>query len=176
MLAEHNPSSDLTMAVSLMFHDPQDSTHGIAIENAERYGRSVTVQFTGKVGNSVDKQVKDTAEVVLRVGHLVVDQGFTPPGRHLLIKMALRKKDGWFINTFSVRYEWADVLRLAKARAPIAEVATKGKIEKVWLEYWPTMCLNQPPRELFDGGDGEPEEPENVENPKGKDLSCHRRR
>lgn len=92
------------------------------------------------------------------------------------MKMALRKPDGWFINTFSVRYAWSDVLKLAKDHARIAELGGKGRIETIWLEYWATMCLNQPPPELFAGGDGDPEEPEDVINPKGKDLSCHRRR
>ncbi len=90
--------------------------------------------------------------------------------------MALLKKSDWFTNTFSVRYRWADILASAKAHAKLADVAAKGKIETIWLEYWPTMCLNQPPRELFAGGDGDPNAPEDVENPKGKDLSCHRKR
>jgi hypothetical protein len=75
-----------------------------------------------------------------------------------------------------VRYRWSDVLNTAKADATIAQLSAKGKIEAIWLEYWPTMCLNPPPRELFAGGDGDPELPEDVENPKGKDLSCHRKR
>lgn len=88
----------------------------------------------------------------------------------------LAKEDGWFVNTFSVRYAWADVVSLAKSHARIADLAAKGKIETIWLEYWPTMCLNQPPQELFAGGDGDPEEPEDVENPLRKDLSCHQKR
>lgn len=66
------------------------------------------------------------------------------------------------------------MLDLAKSHAPIAALAAKGKIETIWLEYWSAMCLNQPPPELFVGGDGDPEMPEDIENPKGKDLSCHR--
>jgi hypothetical protein len=130
----------------------------------------------GRDDDSVEKQVRDSAEAALRIGHLMLDRGFTPPGKHLIMKMALKKKDGWFINTFSVRYEWADVLDIAKAHAKIATLAAKGKVETIWIEYWPTMCLNQPPRELFAGGNGDPEEPEDVDNPTNKDLSCHRRR
>ena len=130
---------------------------------------------TGRDGEFVEKQVHDSAETALRIGHLILDRGFTPPGKHLIMKIALKKQDGWFINTFSVRYEWADVLAMAKARAKIATLGAKGKIETIWLGYWPEMCLNQPPRELFAGGDGDPEEPEDVDNPTNKDLSCHRR-
>lgn len=114
--------------------------------------------------------------MAFRVGHLVLDKGFTPPGKDLIIKMALLDRSKWFVNTFSVRYQWADVLSLAKAHARIAELASKGQIESIWLEYWPEMCLNQPPPELFAGGNGDPEFPEDVQNAKGKDLSCHRKR
>jgi len=134
------------------------------------------VQWTGKKGDSVETQVRTSAEVAMRVGHFVVDKDFGPPGEHLIIKMALMDPDQAFINTFSVRHRWADVLTLDKAHAKISELAAKGKIETIWREYWPTMCLNLPPRELFAGGDGDPELPEDVENPTGKDLSCHRKR
>lgn len=171
-------AQELTMAISLMLRDPAISGRGVALENyeAERYNHSITVQYTGNEGDSVNKQVRDTAEAALRIGHLLIDKGFSPPGKHLIIKMALRSRNVGLINTFSVRYEWADVLALAKAKARVAELASKGKIETIWLEYWPIMCLNIPPRELFAGGDGDPEEPEDVDNPAGKDLSCHRRR
>jgi hypothetical protein len=171
-------TEDLTMAISLMLRDPNDATHGVAMLNDEapRYSRSITVNFTGRAGDTVEKQVKTTAETALRIGHLALDRAIKPPGTDLIIKMALRKPDGWFINTFSVRYHWQDVLDAAKAQVRIANLAAKGKIETIWLEYWPEMCLNQPPKELFAGGNGDPEEPEDIENPKRKDLSCHRRR
>jgi len=165
------------MAISLMLVDPAISGHGVALENYEdeRYNHSITVQYTGREGDSVEEQVRETAEVASRVGNLVLDRGLSQPGKHLIIKMALVKKDGWFITTFSVRYDWADLLNLAKSHAPISDLATKGKIESIWLEYWPAMCLNQPAPELFLGGHGDPETPEDIENPKGNDLSCRRR-
>jgi hypothetical protein len=174
-VAGEERAEDLAIAISRMLQDPADPTHGIAGEDGERYGHAVTVNYTGRDGDSVEKQVRDTAETALRIGHLVLDRGFTPLGEHLIIKMAL-KNEGAFINTFSVRYAWSDVIRLAKSHTRIAELAAKGNIETIWLEYWPTMCLNQPPRELFAGGAGDPELPEDVDNPTGKDLSCHRRR
>ena len=89
----------------------------------------------------------------------MIDNGYN---KHLIIKMALLDKRSWFIKTFSVRYDWADVLKLAKAHAAIADLAVKGKIESIWLEYWPVMCLNQPPAELFLGGNGDPVFPKDV--------------
>jgi hypothetical protein len=75
-----------------------------------------------------------------------------------------------------VRYRWADVLAAAKVDARIADLAAKGKIERIWPEYWTTMCLNPPPVELFGASLNEnPDMPEDVKNPKGKDLSCHRK-
>lgn len=51
--------SEMTIAISLMFQDPSDPTHGTSYENeAERYGRSVTVNYTGKEGDSVERGVK----------------------------------------------------------------------------------------------------------------------
>ncbi len=79
-------------------------------------------------------------------------------------------------ETFAVRYKWDDVLKLAKARARIGDLAPKGKIERIRFNYWLTMCLNPAPPELFAGGDGDPQMPEDVDTPKGRDLSCHRKR
>ena len=174
--AENEPADDLAYAITKFFWNPAVSGHGVALDDGERYHHSITVQWTGKKGDSVETQVRTSAEVAMRVGHFVLDKGFGPPGEHLIIKMALMDPDQVFINTFSVRYRWADVLTLNKTHAKISELAAKGKIETIWHEYWPTMCLNPPPRELFAGGDGDPEEPEDVENPTGKDLSCHRKR
>jgi len=162
-----------------MLRDPAISGHGIATENYEDeiYHHSITVQYTGNEGDSGERQTLETAEVAMRIGHLVLDKSFTPPGKHLIIKMALRKKDGWFINTFSVRYEWADVLKMAKGNVRPTELAADGKIESIWYEYWPTMCQNPPPSELFPNGPlGDAFMPEDLDNPPGKDLSCHRRR
>jgi hypothetical protein len=174
--AENEPADDLAYAITKFFWDPAVSGHGVALDYGERYHHSITVQWTGKKGDSVETQVRTSAEVAMRVGHFVLDKGFGPPGEHLIIKMALMDPDQVFINTFSVRYRWADVLTIDKAHAKISELAAKGKIETIWREYWPTMCLNLPPRELFAGGDGDPEAPEDVEIPRGKDLSCHRKR
>ena len=174
-MAGEERAIDLTMAISLMLRDPAISGHGVALENYEdeRYDHSITVQFTGPEGDAVEKQIFKTAEVALRVGHISIDKDLPPPGKHLIVKMAILRKDGGFTNTFSVRYEWADVLTTAKANGGIAGLVAKGKIEEIWLEYWPTMCLNPAPHELFVNG-GEPLMPEDVENPKDKDLSCHR--
>jgi hypothetical protein len=174
--AEKQPGDDLAYAITKFFWNPAVSGHGVALNDGERYHHSITVQYTGKDGDSVETQVRTSAEAAMRIGHFVLDKGLGPPGEHLIIKMALTDPDQAFINTFSVRYRWADVLAMAKAHAKISELAVKGKIETVWREYWPTMCLNLLPRELFAGGDGDPEEPEDVENPTGKDLSCHRKR
>ena len=170
----------LARAISnLLATDPHDPLNGIAYDNDEdeRYHHSITVEFTGQYGDSFETQVRMTAEIALRVGYLVLQEGLKPPGPDLIIKMALKKPDTWFINTFSVRYRWADVLAAAKADARIADLAAKGTIERIWPEYWSTMCLNPPPVELFGQSlDANPEMPEDVENPKGKDLSCHRKR
>jgi hypothetical protein len=174
--AEKEPAHDLAYAITKFLWNPAVSGHGVALDDGERYHHSITVQYTGKEGDSVETQVRTSAEAALRIGHFVLDKRFEPPGEHLIIKMALMNPDQAFINTFSVRYRWADVLTLDKARAKISELAAKGKIETIWHEYWPTMCLNPPPHELFAGGDGDPEMPEDVENPTGKDLSCHRKR
>ncbi len=176
-LAGKEVARALTMAISLMLRDPAISGHGIALENYEdeRYDHSITVQWTGREGDTVEEQVRGTAEVALRVGRLVIDKGLSPPGKHLIIKMALMKRDSWFINTFSVRYKWADVLAMAKGQFGHAELGTKGKIESIWYEYWSTMCRNAPPAELFPNGEfGDALMPEDVENPTAKDLNCHR--
>jgi hypothetical protein len=173
--AEKEPSHDLAHAITEFLWNPAVSGHGVALDDGERYHHSITVQYTGKEGDSVETQVLTSAEAAMRIGHFVLDQGFKPPGEHLIIKMALEDRKGWFINTFSVRYRWTDVLTLDKYHARISELAAKGKIETIWREYWPTMCLNPPPRELFADGDGDAELPEDVENPTGKDLSCHRK-
>jgi hypothetical protein len=177
-LAGKKLAADLTYAITELFHDPADPINGAANEYFEKesYHHLIIVEYTGKELDSVETQVQTSAEAALRIGHLVLDQGFRPPGEHLIIKMALKDPKEWFINTFSVRYRWADVLAMAKAQAKISELAAKGKIERIWREYWPTMCLNLPPRELFAGGDGDAEMPEDVENPTGKNLSCHRKR
>jgi hypothetical protein len=178
---------DLTHAITkllrtpseLILHaDPSDLMHGRAGEDylGERYHHSIQVLFTGKHRDSVETQIRTTAEVALRIGYLVLQEGYKPPGPDLIIDMALIDPDFWRINTFSVRYRWADVLNAAKTDATIAQLSGKGRIERISLKYWPTMCLNPPPPELFAGGDGSPEAPEDVENPKGKDLSCHRKR
>jgi hypothetical protein len=167
----------LTGAISELFRNPTDLMHGLAYEDAnERYHHSVTVNFTGKEGDTVERQIQATGEVALRIGYLVLQERFKPPGPDLIIKMAIKAKEGGWIDTFSVRYRWEDVLAGAKADARISDLAAKGKIESIWHEYWLTMCLNPPPRALFAGGDGDPEAPKDVENPKGKDLSCHRKR
>jgi hypothetical protein len=176
--AENEPADDLAHAITNFFwnNNPAVSGHGLALDDGERYHHSITVQWTGKKGDSVETQVRTSAEVAMRVGHFVLDKGFRPPGEHLIIKMALMKPDQGFINTFSVRYRWADVLTLDKGHAKISELAAKGMIETIWHEYWPTMCLNPPPRELFGDYPEVPMLPEDVENPTGKDLSCHRKR
>jgi hypothetical protein len=178
-LAKQRPEI-LAYAISkLLATDPSNPTHGIAYENDVgdgRYHNSITVQFTGNHRDSVATQVNTTAEVALRIAYFVLQEGYKPPGPDLIIQMALKNPDTGFTNTFSVRYRWADVLAAAKADATIAELSAKGRIEQIWLEYWPTICLNPPPRELFANGVGDPEMPEDVENPKGKDLSCHRKR
>jgi hypothetical protein len=175
-VAGEERAADVTRAITELFHDPADPVNGAANEYFEdkSYHHLIIVEYTGNELDSVDTQVQTSAEAALRIGHLVLDKGFRPPGEHLIIKMALKKRDSWFINTFSVRYGWADVLTMAKAHAKISELGAKGKIERIWREYWPTMCLNLPPRELFAGGDGDAEMPEDVQNPTGKDLSCHR--
>jgi hypothetical protein len=171
-------AKDLPQAIYDMLKRPGDTGTGVAFVNDEdqRYHRSVTVQYTGKEGDSVERQVNKSAEVALRVGHLVLDKGFAVPGKDLIIKMALLQKGGWFIDTFSVRYAWTDVFNVDKSDGRIADLAAKAKIESIWKEYWPTICLNQPPPELFAGGDGPPEMPEDVDNPTGKNLTCHRKR
>ena len=131
-LAGEERAQELTTAISLALNDPSISGHGVATENFEdeRFDHSITVQFTGTAGDTVEKQVLRTAEVALRVGHISIDKGLPPPGKHLIVKMAILKKDGWFINTFSVRYEWADVLAMAKAHGGIAGLAAKGRLRR----------------------------------------------
>jgi hypothetical protein len=111
----------------------------------------------------------------LRIGYLVLQEGYKPPGPDLIFKMALKANGFGWVDTFSARYHWADVLAAAQGDSSITDLSAKAKLEQIWYEYWPTMCLNQPPRELFAGGDGNPEAPEDVDNPKKKDLSCHRK-
>ena len=164
------------LAIMQMLEVPGDYTHGTANNLGERYGNAIEVQDTGTIGDSVDHQLARSAATALRIGQLVLDKGLTPPGKYLLIKLALRRSKGIFTDTFTVRYAWQDVLRLAKARAQAAKLVPLGQMESIWIDYWPTMCANKPPPELFAGGDGQPESPEDVVNPSNKDLSCRRRR
>src|SRR5258705_6719637 len=118
-------TASLTLAIHQLFSDPQDIMHGVAYENDgdERYHHSVTVNFTGKEGDTVERQVQTTAEAALRIGYLVLQEGFKPPGPDLIIKMALKAKEGGWIDTLSVRYRWVDVLVAAKADARISDLA-----------------------------------------------------
>jgi hypothetical protein len=182
-------ASDLTSAIDDMLHEqaqlrmPGDYMTGSALDNDEHeihphYNHSISVRFDGSKGaSSVEKQVNEAAEAALRIGHLVLQKGFVVPGKDLIIEMAVDLGGDSFTDTFAVRYAWADVLSIDKANGRIADLAAKGKIEQIWLKYWPTICLNQPPPELFGVGNGDdfPKMPEDVENPTGKDLSCHRR-
>jgi hypothetical protein len=145
-------------------------------DGGDQYHHSFSVVLTsGKEGDSVEKQVRTSAEAALRIGYLVLQEGYKPPGADLIFKMALKANGFGWIDTFSARYHWVDVLAAAKADSNIKDLSAKAKLEQIWYDYWPTMCLNQPPRELFAGGDGIPERPEDVDNPKRKDLGCHRK-
>lgn len=101
-------------------------------------------------------------------------KGFVPPGKHLLIKIALRQSKGIFLDTFTVRYDWTDVLRFAKEHAPPDKLSRLARVESIWPEYWSVLCKNGAPRELFSAG-GAPESPEDIENPARKTLRCVRR-
>ncbi|WP_127079649.1 hypothetical protein [Rhodomicrobium lacus] len=170
-------AKDLTLAISELLRDPEDTTNGVAIEHSEagRYQHQIIVDYTGRAGDSVDAQILTTADVALRIGNLTLERGFTPPGQHLIIKMSLKESAVSFINTFSVRYEWRDVLRAARSNGDPAILAPKGRIERIWLEYWPEICTNTPPKELFEDGDGNAFMPEDVKNPRGRNLSCKRK-
>ena len=94
--AENEPADDLAYAITKFLWNPASvSGHGVALDHGERYRHSITVQWTGKKGDSVETQVRTSAEVAMRVGHFVFDKGFEPPGEHLIIKMALMDPDHW---------------------------------------------------------------------------------
>ncbi len=61
-------TKDFRLAIHDMLRDPADATHGIANENSGEYGHSIEVTWTGPTRESVEKQIKDTAEAALRVG------------------------------------------------------------------------------------------------------------
>jgi hypothetical protein len=82
--AEKEPSHDLAHAITEFLWNPAVSGHGDALDDGERYHHSITVQYTGKEGDSVETQVLTSAEAAMRIGHFVLDQGFKPPGEHLI--------------------------------------------------------------------------------------------
>lgn len=175
--AQTRIASDLTTAIRKTLQNHDDEANGVALEYFEeaKYRHLIVVEYTGYEFQNVEMQIIVTAQVAQRIGQLVLDQGFKAPGKYLDIKMALKTERHGYTNTFSVRYNWTDVLAVTRAHSTIGELAAKGKIVRIWREYWPTMCLNRPPSELFAEGSGDAWLPEEVENPQRKDLTCHRK-
>jgi hypothetical protein len=119
----------------------------------------------------VDKQLEIATRAALRIGYLTLQRDMRPPGADLIVKLTA---EHWWLDPFFVRWHWSDVLGAARSDASIASLASKGGIERIGLEYWPQMCLNPAPPELFEDGDGAPKAPEDVENPQHHDVTCHR--
>ena len=128
-------ASEISNAISLMLHTDDDPTHGIANEYHSRYDHVVVVDFTSQAGNSVNSQILTSAKAAIKIGRLVITKNISPPGKDLVIKMALRKPNDWFINTFSVRYHWADVIAAVRDNAAATTLTSKGQVERIWLKY-----------------------------------------
>ena len=58
--AENEPADDLAYAITKFFWNPAVSGHGVALDDGEHYHHSITVQYTGKEGDSVEIQVADS--------------------------------------------------------------------------------------------------------------------
>jgi len=57
----------------------------------------------------------------------VLQEGYKLPGPDLIFKMALKERGGGWIDTFSVRYHWADALVAAKVDGRIADLAPRAR-------------------------------------------------
>ena len=162
----------LTDQIQALLQDPADLSDGVTTDLGADYGHDIAVQFTDAKGASRKTQIARAASAALRIGKLVLNKSLSPPGKSLLITMALKSVDVGREDTFSVRFAWSDVLRLAKRKNQVAQLAATGRIEAIWFDYWSTICANEPPPERFAGGDGQPVAEQDIENPTGNDLSC----
>jgi hypothetical protein len=85
-------TASLTRAIHQLFRDPADIMHGVAYENDtnERYHHSVTVNFLARKVIQSRGRFKLQQKQRCVFGHLVLQEGFKPPGPDLIIKLAGR--------------------------------------------------------------------------------------
>ena len=164
--------TDLAFLITKEFYDPNIGGHGVANTYSDGKNNYIVVQWEAPKNSSVQKQIEISSRFAFKIGYFIINNNHEINAKDIVIKMSIYDSN-YFENTFSIRYKWDDISRSIKSKSSTSQLAKLGKIESIWYDYWPIMCLNPPPKELFAGGSGEPEEPSDVKNPTNKDLSCH---
>jgi hypothetical protein len=173
---QETPEDSLLLdSIHAMLEKPGDSTHGLALLLGKPYNE-ITVHFTVYGAATPSELIKAAADAAIKIADLVTARKLDFRGRRLRIRMAIEPRPrGDFINTFVVAWTADELAAAAKHKDGRTTLTRTGTIEEIFGSYWPVLCSNLPPPELFTWGGEVPEHPLDVENPANRDLGCRRR-
>lgn len=158
-----------------VFENPSDFTHGVAIFTGAGHSE-ITVNYTVYKPATPSQIIRAAADAALKIGDAVIARKLALKDRKVRIKLAIQAAPSdIFINTFIAAWSAVEVLKAVQSKAGAKSLVRIVKLEEIYGTYWPALCSNLPPPELFTVGGDQPEHPEDVENFHKRDLGCKRR-